>query len=99
MGFIRTAPARFCVICGSAGRPKYEGLQDRLFGAPGEWTLAECTREDCRMLWLDPMPIPQDIGQAYAQYYTHVETSVPRDTFSRLVATAKRAYLAMRWGY
>jgi 2-polyprenyl-3-methyl-5-hydroxy-6-metoxy-1,4-benzoquinol methylase len=99
MSAIRTAPARTCMICGSAGRPKYEGLRDRVFHAPGEWTLAECSHQGCRTLWLDPMPIPEDIGQAYAEYYTHVAPAAPRGPFARLVATARRAYLAVRWGY
>jgi 2-polyprenyl-3-methyl-5-hydroxy-6-metoxy-1,4-benzoquinol methylase len=49
------------------------------------------------MLWLDPMPIAEDIGQAYAEYYTHA-SSAPVSALS-LVETAKRAYLAIRWGY
>jgi 2-polyprenyl-3-methyl-5-hydroxy-6-metoxy-1,4-benzoquinol methylase len=49
------------------------------------------------MLWLDPMPIAEDIGQAYAEYYTHA-SSAPASALS-LVETAKRAYLAIRWGY
>ena len=49
------------------------------------------------MLWLDPMPIAEDIGQAYAEYYTHA-SSAPASGLT-LVETAKRAYLALRWGY
>jgi len=94
---IRTTAAPTCVICGSAGRPKYSGLPDRQHATPGEWTLSECTNPRCRMLWLDPMPIAEDIGQAYAEYYTHA-SSVPRSALG-LVETAKRAYLAIRWGY
>jgi SAM-dependent methyltransferase len=45
------------------------------------------------------MPIPEDIGQAYAQYYTHVEGCLPRHSLSGFFAKAKRAYLANRWGY
>lgn len=99
MGAMRTAPAPTCVICGSAGRPRYTALRDRLFGAPGEWALAECARGECGMLWLDPMPIPEDIGQAYSEYYTHQEGSLSRHSLSRLLETAKRAFLANRWGY
>src|ERR1043166_10253853 len=65
--------------------------------SPGEWTLSECTNPRCRMLWLDPMPIAEDIGQAYAEYYTHA-SSAPASALT-LVETAKRAYLAIRWGY
>lgn len=55
MGAMRTMPAPTCVICGGAGRPRYVALRDRLFGALGEWALAECARGECGLLWLDPM--------------------------------------------
>jgi 2-polyprenyl-3-methyl-5-hydroxy-6-metoxy-1,4-benzoquinol methylase len=96
---IRSAPAPACAVCGSAGRPRYTGLRDRLFAAPGEWTVAECTRADCGMLWLDPMPLAEDIGQAYAEYYTHAEGQFPRHGLSGVFAKARRAYLENSWGY
>jgi 2-polyprenyl-3-methyl-5-hydroxy-6-metoxy-1,4-benzoquinol methylase len=30
-----------------------------------------CPAPDCSCLWLDPCPSPEDIGRAYATYYTH----------------------------
>lgn len=53
----------------------YDGLRDRLFGAPGAWSLRRCADPACRLLWLDPMPLEADIGKAYAEYYTHVSTA------------------------
>lgn len=60
-----------CPACGRAGQVRYEGLRDALFGAPGEWTMRGCPAPDCACLWLDPCPSPEDIGRAYATYYTH----------------------------
>lgn len=47
----------------------YSGLRDRLFGAPGIWNLRRCV--DCGLAWLDPCPIPQDVGKLYSRYFTH----------------------------
>jgi 2-polyprenyl-3-methyl-5-hydroxy-6-metoxy-1,4-benzoquinol methylase len=49
----------------------YENLADGLFGAPGHWNFKLCPSSDCGLMWLDPIPVEQDIGKAYAQYYTH----------------------------
>jgi 2-polyprenyl-3-methyl-5-hydroxy-6-metoxy-1,4-benzoquinol methylase len=47
----------------------YAGLEDRIFAAPGSWNMKQC--EKCGVQWLDPMPLPQDLELAYADYYTH----------------------------
>lgn len=68
---IRAHPHPDCRLCGSPGISLYEGLTDRLFGAPGIWNLKRCPNPDCGLIWLDPMPIRQDVWKAYRDYYTH----------------------------
>lgn len=70
---IRTRPCPQCYLCGSEGEPLYRSLEDRLFGSEGEWTLKECFNPECGLVWLDPMPLQEDIGKAYKYYYTHGE--------------------------
>lgn len=53
------------------GEPLYEGLHDRFFGVPGDWNFSRCVR--CGLVWLNPMPVPADIGKAYEHYFTHHE--------------------------
>jgi len=96
---IRGAPAPRCPLCGTAGEALYTGLRDRLFSAPGEWSHRRCPAPDCGLLWLDPMPVAEDLGLAYASYYTHVEPPARRGPVARLFADAKRGYLANRFGY
>lgn len=68
-------PVRVCPVCGESGRETlYEGLTDRLFGAPGEWTLRHCL--GCRSAYLDPRPTTETIGLAYRSYYTHESQGV-----------------------
>jgi SAM-dependent methyltransferase len=68
---IRSLPCPTCYMCGTEGEPLYEGLKDNLFGAPGTWNLSRCPNRTCGLVWLDPMPLEEDIAYAYAKYYTH----------------------------
>jgi 2-polyprenyl-3-methyl-5-hydroxy-6-metoxy-1,4-benzoquinol methylase len=74
-------------------------MRDRLFDAPGEWNMVQCARADCGLLWLDPMPLAEDLGLAYARYYTHDPGPKRVGILSSLFAAAKRGYLANAWGY
>ena len=53
------------------GKELYVGLADRLFNAPGVWNLKQCADDSCGLVWLDPMPMEEDIAFAYRSYYTH----------------------------
>jgi SAM-dependent methyltransferase len=68
---IRSAPQAHCIACGREGVELYDGLTDRLSGAPGTWRMARCPDARCAMLWLDPRPIAADLIKAYATYHTH----------------------------
>ncbi|MCD6486474.1 MAG: class I SAM-dependent methyltransferase [Syntrophobacterales bacterium] len=76
---IRTRSSHNCYICGAKGQPLYHGLEDRLFGAPGLWDLKKCPDPECGLVWMDPMPIEEDIGKAYETYYTHEEETNGRN--------------------
>ena len=64
-----------CILCGSPGESLYEGLDDVLFGAPGTWSFKRCANSRCQLIWLDPQPLEEDIGKAYATYYTHQDSA------------------------
>lgn len=68
---IRSKLCPICFLCGTAGRPASAGLRDRLFSAPGEWSLSECPNPACGLYWLNPMPEEADVALAYRSYYTH----------------------------
>jgi 2-polyprenyl-3-methyl-5-hydroxy-6-metoxy-1,4-benzoquinol methylase len=91
---IRATPRPHCHLCGGEGRLAYSGLQDRLFDAEGSWNLKRCADPDCGLIWLDPMPLPEDLGKAYTRYYTHAA----RDGVGRS-GLLKRFYWAMKRGY
>lgn len=78
---MRTQPKSNCLCCGSSGTYLYEGLQDKLFSAPGVWSLRRCNNKQCGLLWLDPEPIAEDIHTAYESYYTHAKSSAMKQTY------------------
>src|SRR6266487_3057955 len=89
-----------CPLCGALGQVLYEGLRDRMFGAPGEWTMKQCPAPGCGLLWLDPMPSANDLEAAYTTYYTHrPPRDVSNERLHRAYAWFKEGYLASRFGY
>jgi 2-polyprenyl-3-methyl-5-hydroxy-6-metoxy-1,4-benzoquinol methylase len=97
---IRSRALPVCGLCGSPGKPLYNGLRDRLFGAPGAWNLKQCARSECGLAWLDPMPLEEDIEKAYAGYHTHEDYPVPRDSWLRQAySVLRQGYLARKYGY
>ncbi|PWU17261.1 MAG: hypothetical protein C5B49_09265 [Bdellovibrio sp.] len=68
--FISTVPQPKCYLCGTEGHILYSGLKDKLFGAPGSWTLRECNNRSCGLVWLDPQPLEEEMLKAYRVYYT-----------------------------
>ncbi|HEY8158402.1 MAG TPA: class I SAM-dependent methyltransferase [Methylobacter sp.] len=98
---IGTMPCITCALCGHKGEFLYSNQQDRLFGANGSWNLKQCVNQDCGLIWLDPMPLKEEIGKAYASYYTHT----PRDPskrprmLRRIRNLIERGYLAKEYNY
>jgi SAM-dependent methyltransferase len=70
---IRADPEPRCYLCGSPGAPLYHGLSDSIFSAAGRWSISRCLDGNCGLLWLDPMPLAEDLPAAYTSYYTHGE--------------------------
>lgn len=74
---IGAASTPLCYLCGSEGMALYAGLRDRTYGAPGLWNFKSCPDPDCALIWLDPMPVPEEIGKAYRNYFTHAALAPP----------------------
>ncbi len=66
---IAVEEAAVCPLCGHVGAVLYSGLRDRYWAAPGMWGFRRCG--DCAHIWLDPRPLPAEIGRLYASYFTH----------------------------
>lgn len=60
-----------CYLCGAYGNILYRDMVDRHFGASGKWNLVKCFNPQCGLLWLNPMPLEDEIGKAYQNYFTH----------------------------
>jgi SAM-dependent methyltransferase len=96
---LRSEPRPRCLLCQAPGRTLYAGLPDRSFSAPGRWGFLQCPEPDCGLVWLNPQPIPEDLGAAYAGYYTHAQPAPGSTLLRRVLDRVQRAYLARRFGY
>lgn len=77
---IDVRPCPDCYLCGTPGRELYTGLLDMVFAIPGSWTLKQCPNTACNLVWLDPVPLEEEILKAYRNYYTHGSNG-PSDLF------------------
>jgi ubiquinone/menaquinone biosynthesis C-methylase UbiE len=97
---IRSRSVSQCYLCGSLGNALYENLEDHLFGASGLWSLSKCSNQACHLFWLNPMPLEEDIGMAYASYYTHIESPNKKQSKARkFYEFVQSCYLADKYGY
>jgi 2-polyprenyl-3-methyl-5-hydroxy-6-metoxy-1,4-benzoquinol methylase len=97
---IRSRECPNCYVCGSLGRLLYTDLEDRLFSAPGKWEISQCTNAECGTLWLNPMPIEEDIIRAYQDYYTHSSPNTRQTSLKQKIKHyLKMGYTTARYGY
>lgn len=88
-----------CYLCGGVGESLYKGLVDRRYGVPGEWGMSRCRRPECGLIWLDPMPVKDDIHKAYAKFYTHADAgSVKISSLKHFFNTVQLEYLRVKYG-
>ncbi|MFZ2950549.1 MAG: class I SAM-dependent methyltransferase, partial [Desulfuromonadaceae bacterium] len=97
---IRTEPKPDCMLCGQQGEVLYNGLRDRLFGVPGEWTLNKCPNAECGLVWLDPAPRKDELWKAYTTYYTHQDNLIPSsNVIKRVYRFVRDCYLSLKYCY
>jgi 2-polyprenyl-3-methyl-5-hydroxy-6-metoxy-1,4-benzoquinol methylase len=87
-----------CYLCDCTGAKLYGGLRDRLFDAPGTWSILSC--RNCGLIWLDPQPISDEIWKIYGRYFTH--QTAPSGSSPRLAslrANLGKAVLSECYGY
>jgi 2-polyprenyl-3-methyl-5-hydroxy-6-metoxy-1,4-benzoquinol methylase len=96
---IRTRQNDTCCLCGSGGELLFSGLRDHLFGAPGAWSLRRCGNAECRMVWLDPIPVEEDLHHAYEIYYTHAASTATPGPMGRIREMVRSGYLQGALGY
>lgn len=79
----------------------HEGVRDNLFGVKGVWNERRCTNAACGLVWIDPMPVEEDLHEAYSSYYTHgdVDPDTGKSRFRgplrRAVRSLEQVWLAL----
>jgi 2-polyprenyl-3-methyl-5-hydroxy-6-metoxy-1,4-benzoquinol methylase len=81
------------------GEPLYKKLKDQLFNAPQEWELRKCSDNSCNLIWLDPMPLPDDLGNAYQTYHTHNKRSGSYSLLKTALKAVQNGYYRQIYGY
>jgi len=101
MSEIRFESRPGCYLCGKVGHLAHVHLEDKLFGAPGVWNFKECPDKTCGLLWMDPMPLLEDLPKAYATYYTHsaVQEKTGYRRLRDFYREVKKAHLSSALGY
>jgi len=97
---IRTQPAPFCYMCGSAGVLLHEGIKDCFQDTGQSWSIKICSDASCGLGWVEPMPMEEDIHKAYQAYYTHSDIGLNySNRVVRLYKHIRAGYLAGKYGY
>jgi SAM-dependent methyltransferase len=98
---VRTTPRPRCPLCEREGKQLHGPIRDRAHGIAGEWFIFSCS--NCRIGWLDPRPVDEDLGRCYpGEYYTHhgEAKDLPRgEDQPGLRHYLRRLILASRYGY
>lgn len=101
MSKIKSLEKSNCPICSFPGVFLYEKLIDKYFSASGQWDFFKCSNKTCNLIWLNPMPIKEDISLAYNNYYTHTyelgnyNDSKLRKIYKRIQAE----FIGSKYGY
>ena len=97
---MQTEHVDVCPVCTDDRREVlYDGLVDRLYGAPGSWRLNRCF--GCGSAYLDPRPTSASMGAAYDTYYTHDPSpqAVQTTAHGSLRKALRNDYLNARYDY
>lgn len=92
---IRIEDEKKCFLCQVEGNLLYSGLTDRLYGVDGSWNFYYC--EDCKLVWINPRPIIDDVNKLYKEYHTHKLRKDKRN--SGIKNRIKASVLEEKYGY
>ncbi len=99
-GEVRVAVQPACYLCGSPGSLLYQNAKDVRYGCPGIWMIRRCTDRRCGLLWLDPIPVEEDVARIYGYFReTHDDPSREPGRWLASLRKARRCYLALKYGY
>lgn len=84
-----------CPLCHDSHIRVYiKDATDTIYHVEGEWDICQC--ESCGLKFLNPMPLKEDIGLAYAEYYTHSEEKA---NFLSFLRPLESSYINVKYHY
>jgi 2-polyprenyl-3-methyl-5-hydroxy-6-metoxy-1,4-benzoquinol methylase len=99
MNKIKTIEKSNCIACGSKGELLYEKIEDRFFHISGQWNFFKCKNQNCNLIWLNPVPVKEDIHIAYIDYYTHSNNAGADSIIRKFYKKIQSDYLSAKYGY
>jgi 2-polyprenyl-3-methyl-5-hydroxy-6-metoxy-1,4-benzoquinol methylase len=98
-GEVRASSRSTCYLCGNFGRVLYENAMDVRYGCPGVWSIRRCSERRCDLLWLDPVPLEEDIALLYNYFReTHEDHPLNPNPWLARLRKVPRGYLALKYG-
>ncbi len=102
MNVIRQKEFPLCALCGISGEKLHENIPDRFRVTAGVYNLKVCPT--CGLVWLDPMPLEEDLGKCYEKFFLPENSGViPQVGFSlffrRLWDSLKMDVIYSFYGY
>ncbi len=101
LNLITTRNKPDCYICGAEGINLYTDMVDRLFQTPGKWNMKKCPHSGCGLVWIDCIPVKDDIYKLYLNYFTHQDLFNSNDDkiLKSFLNYVKAGYLTLKYGY
>jgi len=77
-----------CNLCGSSSQKQHWTGRDWAYGFPGDFCMVTC--KECRLIYLNPRPSPEEIGAYYPdEYEPYARTPGARSSLSLLIQRLK----------
>ena len=74
-------------------------MAEFFFEKDGNWNIKNVTKPEFVLILLDPIPIENDLRNAYINYYTHYDEEKSETLKQRFFNEIKEGYWADRYGY
>ncbi len=95
---IKVKKIKSCLLCKEKGTVLYKEIPDRFFNIPGLWNIFQCP--SCKLVWLSPRPVSEDIQRVYKEYYTHSDIIFEKPTLrNTLRKKIKTSLVAANFSY
>lgn len=88
-----------CMVCDGGLETAFRGVEDRVYGVPGQWNLDRCVNTDCAALYLAHDLTDRQLASFYETYSTHFPPVLAASGLKKLYRDALKHIQHRRLGY